>query len=210
MLQLPRGINNLPEGSTLLMLWQGLHVSSTEWGFVLVCVCVCVRARLWTLMFLSNRAMAALNQKQEQEKREVSAEQWMSSSSLSAHHSNAVYDDMADDQRALDEVWDDDKGCVIHMNSYSLSQPARNVPLDSAGNRPSAESWVEESGKELTSGNNSAVKQQSFLNFGQKPQQQDKMPQALKRSGNMQKFLAQVCRRLLHLHFRSSSLLFPH
>lgn len=157
--------------------------------------------------------MAALNQKQEQEKRErVSAEQWMSSSSLSAHHSNVVYyDDMGDDQRALEEVWDDEKGCVIHMNSYSLNQPARNVPLDSAGNRPSAESWVEESGKELTSGNNSAVKQQSFLNFGQKPQQQDKMPQALKRSGNVQKFFGQVCRRLLHLlHFRSSSPLFPH
>ena len=156
--------------------------------------------------------MAALNQKQEQEKRfsGVSAEQWMSSSSLSAHHSNAVYD-MGDDQRALEEVWDYEKGCVMHMNSYSLSQPARNVPLDSAGNMPSAESWVEESGKELTSGNNSAVKQQSFLNFGQKPQQQDKMPQALKRSGNMQKFLAQVCRRLLQLlHFRCSSPLFPH
>jgi hypothetical protein len=154
--------------------------------------------------------MAALNQKQEQDKRErISAEQWMSSQSLPAQNSNAVYD-MGDDQRALAEVWDDEKGCVIHLNSYSLSQPARNVPLDSAGNRPSAESWAEESRKELTSGNNSAVKQQSFLNFGQKPQQQDKMPQALKRSGNMQKFLAQVCRRLLHLHFRSSSPLFPH
>jgi hypothetical protein len=118
--------------------------------------------------------MAALNQKQEQEKRErVSAEQWMSSSSLSAHRSNVVYDDMGVDQRALGEVWDDEKGCVIHMNSYSLNQPARNVPLDSPGNRPSAESWVEETAKELTSGNNSAVKQQSFLNFGQKPQQQD-------------------------------------
>jgi hypothetical protein len=156
--------------------------------------------------------MAALNQKQEQEKRErVSAEQWMSSSSLSAHRSNVVYDDMGVDQRALEEVWDDEKGCVIHMNSYSLNQPARNVPLGSAGNRPSAKSWVEESGKELTSGNNSAVKQQSFLNFGQKPQQQDKMPQALKKSANVQKYFGQVCRRLLHLlHFRSSSPLFPH
>ena len=32
MLQLPRGINNLPEGSTLLMLWQGL-------------LCICDRLR---------------------------------------------------------------------------------------------------------------------------------------------------------------------
>ena len=223
MLQPPRGINNLPEGITLLMLWQGLHAVKCRMGLragVCVCVCVCV----WTLIFLTNRAMVALNQKQEQEKQEkrerVSAEEWMSSSSLSAHHSNAVYDDMGDDQRALEEVWDDKKGCVIHMNSYSLSQPAPNIPLDSAGNRPSAESWVEESSKELNSGNNSAVKQQSFLNFGdagagrlsfgQKTQQQDKMPQALKRSGNVQKWLAQVCRLLLHLlHFRSSSPLFP-
>jgi hypothetical protein len=141
------------------------------------------------LAAIHQREQEAIQQREQEElqQRRPSAQEWASS----------PYDGEPEKERSgnqqaqsfgREETWD---------------VPAQRSSAD-AGNRPSAESWVQQGLGWGAAAQQQKSKQQSFLSFGgngngnerqlsfgQKPAHSSKMPQGLKRSANLEKFRSQ-------------------